>query len=85
MRHSANGQLEYLRRLDGQAKIRGHRVEPAEAEATLRELDDVTDAVVLVDGRTGRARLVGHLVTGSEDRPVRAAPSPRGSSGTLLT
>ncbi|MER6529920.1 amino acid adenylation domain-containing protein [Streptomyces sp. NPDC001508] len=65
VRRSADGQLEYLGRLDDQVKIRGHRVEPAEVEATLRELDDVTDAVVLVDGRTGRARLVGHLVTGA--------------------
>lgn len=65
VRRSADGQLEYLGRLDDQVKIRGHRVEPAEVAAALRELDDVTDAVVLVDEHTGRARLVGHLVTGA--------------------
>ncbi|GAA2230842.1 hypothetical protein GCM10010413_30610 [Promicromonospora sukumoe] len=59
----ADGQLEFLGRLDDQVKIRGHRVEPGEVEAALRELPGVQDAVVLVDERTGRARLVGHVVT----------------------
>ncbi|MFE5328119.1 amino acid adenylation domain-containing protein [Embleya sp. NPDC056575] len=63
VRRSADGQLEFLGRLDDQVKIRGHRVEPAEVEATLRTLDGITDAVVLVDARTGRAKLIGHVVT----------------------
>ncbi|MYS85077.1 non-ribosomal peptide synthetase/MFS transporter [Embleya scabrispora] len=63
VRRSADGQLEFLGRLDNQVKIRGHRVEPAEVEATLRTLDNITDAVVLVDEHTGRARLIGHVVT----------------------
>ncbi|MFD4639028.1 amino acid adenylation domain-containing protein [Lentzea sp. NPDC058436] len=63
VRWSSDGQLEFLGRLDDQVKIRGHRVEPGEAEAALRALGDVTDAVVLVDRSTGRARLVGHVVT----------------------
>ncbi|MFE7568534.1 amino acid adenylation domain-containing protein [Streptomyces sp. NPDC057539] len=62
VRRSADGQLEFLGRLDDQVKIRGHRVEPAEVEAALRELDGITDAVVLVDERTGRAKLIGHVV-----------------------
>ncbi|WP_346012177.1 amino acid adenylation domain-containing protein [Streptomyces sp. SID3343] len=62
VRRSADGQFEFLGRLDDQVKIRGHRVEPAEVEATLRTLDGVTDAVVLVDERTGRAKLIGHVV-----------------------
>ncbi|AUI59560.1 non-ribosomal peptide synthetase/MFS transporter [Amycolatopsis sp. BJA-103] len=67
VRWSDDGQLEFLGRLDDQVKIRGHRVEPAEVEAALRQLDGVTDAVVLVDDKTGRARLIGHLVTGTTD------------------
>ncbi|WP_331769688.1 amino acid adenylation domain-containing protein (plasmid) [Embleya sp. NBC_00888] len=63
VRRSADGQFEFLGRLDDQVKIRGHRVEPAEVEATLRTLDGITDAVVLVDERTGRAKLIGHVVT----------------------
>ncbi|MFI1380571.1 amino acid adenylation domain-containing protein [Embleya sp. NPDC020886] len=63
VRRSADGQLEFLGRLDDQVKIRGHRVEPAEVEATLRTLDGIADAVVLVDEHTGRAKLIGHVVT----------------------
>nr|WP_269328855.1 non-ribosomal peptide synthetase/MFS transporter [Kineosporia babensis] len=59
----ADGQLEFLGRLDDQVKIRGYRVEPGEVEAALRELPEITDAVVLVDERGGHPRLVGHLVT----------------------
>ncbi|OZM76822.1 non-ribosomal peptide synthetase/MFS transporter [Pseudonocardia sp. MH-G8] len=59
----SDGQLEFLGRLDDQVKISGHRVEPGEVEAALRRTADVADAVVLVDDRTGRARLVGHVVT----------------------
>ncbi|MBW0102230.1 non-ribosomal peptide synthetase/MFS transporter [Pseudonocardia sp. KRD291] len=71
----SGGQLEFLGRLDDQVKIRGHRVEPGEVEAALREMPAVADAVVLVDDRTGRARLVGHVVTGAgtDLAAVRAA------------
>ncbi|WP_369371984.1 amino acid adenylation domain-containing protein [Promicromonospora sp. Populi] len=62
----ADGQLEFLGRLDDQVKIRGHRVEPGEVEAVLRTIADVDDAVVLVDDRRGRARLVAHVVTAAE-------------------
>lgn len=62
VRRSHDGQLEFLGRLDDQVKIRGHRVEPAEVEAALRTLDGITDAVVLVDEATGRAKLIGHVV-----------------------
>ncbi|WP_410652362.1 amino acid adenylation domain-containing protein [Amycolatopsis sp. cmx-4-54] len=67
VRWSEDGQLEFLGRLDDQVKIRGHRVEPAEVQAALLELEGVADAVVLVDDRTGRARLIGHLVTDETD------------------
>ncbi|GAA1609416.1 non-ribosomal peptide synthetase/MFS transporter [Actinoplanes couchii] len=71
----ANGQLEFLGRLDDQVKIRGHRVEPGEVEEALRALDGITDAVVLVDDRTGHARLIGHVVAdaGTDLARVRAA------------
>ncbi|MFI6306794.1 amino acid adenylation domain-containing protein [Amycolatopsis thailandensis] len=67
VRWSQDGQLEFLGRLDDQVKIRGHRVEPGEVEAALRQVDGIIDAVVLVDDRTGRARLIGHLVTDTTD------------------
>ncbi|WP_375503885.1 amino acid adenylation domain-containing protein [uncultured Jatrophihabitans sp.] len=43
------GHLVYLGRGDGQVKIRGHRVELAEIESTLRGSSLVKDAAVLVD------------------------------------
>ncbi|XVU22786.1 amino acid adenylation domain-containing protein [Actinoplanes sp. CA-054009] len=63
VRRGADGQLEYLGRLDQQLKIRGFRVEPGEVEAALRRRPGVTDAVVLGDGD----RLVAHLLTTGDD------------------
>ncbi len=42
-----DGQLELLGRRDGQLKIRGFRVEPAQVESALRNLPGVADAVLL--------------------------------------
>ncbi|HYS34302.1 MAG TPA: amino acid adenylation domain-containing protein, partial [Pseudonocardiaceae bacterium] len=53
-----DGRLHFHGRTDHQVKIRGHRVEPAEIEATLRGHDAVTDAVVIERDQ----RLVGYVV-----------------------
>ncbi|MCX2968940.1 MULTISPECIES: non-ribosomal peptide synthetase [Streptomyces] len=42
-----DGRREYVGRLDGQVKVRGHRVEPGEIEHAARRLAGVADAVVL--------------------------------------
>jgi acyl-coenzyme A synthetase/AMP-(fatty) acid ligase/thioesterase domain-containing protein/acyl carrier protein len=42
-----DGQLELLGRRDGQLKVRGFRIEPAQVEAALRNLPGVVDAVLL--------------------------------------
>ena len=46
VRRRADGELEYLGRLDRQVKIAGHRVEPGEVEAALRGMAGVADAAV---------------------------------------
>ena len=59
---NAAGQLEFLGRLDGQVKLRGYRIEPAEVEAALRARPGVADAAVVVDGIGADARLVAYVV-----------------------
>jgi amino acid adenylation domain-containing protein len=46
-----DGELDFLGRFDGQIKLRGHRIEPAEVAASLGQLPGVsTSAVVLREG-----------------------------------
>ncbi|HET6763310.1 MAG TPA: phosphopantetheine-binding protein, partial [Longimicrobiaceae bacterium] len=66
-RWRADGQVEYLGRLDGQVKIRGFRVETGEIEAALALHPRVRDAVVIVrtDGADG-PRLVAYVAADGE-------------------
>ncbi|HEX6292065.1 MAG TPA: amino acid adenylation domain-containing protein [Herpetosiphonaceae bacterium] len=63
-RHLANGDIEYLGRIDQQVKIRGFRIELGEIEAVLRQHEAVQDAVVVVR----EERLVAYVVTNKEQR-----------------
>lgn len=46
-RYRADGTVEYLGRLDQQIKIRGFRIEPVEIQSAIREIEIVSDAVVV--------------------------------------
>ncbi len=61
-----DGQLELLGRLDFQAKVRGHRVEPGEVEAALGELPGVREAVVVVRQEEHSAALAAYVVAVNE-------------------
>ncbi|MEU9862160.1 non-ribosomal peptide synthetase [Streptomyces sp. NPDC047971] len=63
-RWTPDGLLEYLGRADGQIKIRGYRVEPAEIESQLLRLPGVREAVVLLRPRPGGASALCAYVTG---------------------
>jgi amino acid adenylation domain-containing protein len=68
-----DGLLEYLGRADEQIKLRGHRVEPAEIEAALREHPAVADAVVVLQrGGAGDDRLLA-AVRLAEPQAIAAA------------
>ncbi len=58
----ADGQVEFLGRVDRQVKIRGHRVEPGEAEFRLTAHPAVSRVVVTVrEDRSGQRHLVAYL------------------------
>jgi amino acid adenylation domain-containing protein len=79
----ADGQLEFLDRLDQQVKVRGFRIEPGEIEAALAAHPAVREAVVSVreDSRSERS-LVAYLATGEE--PLPAASELRRFLGRTL-
>ncbi|MET0335926.1 MAG: amino acid adenylation domain-containing protein, partial [Rhizobacter sp.] len=61
-RELADGNIEYLGRLDFQVKLRGLRIELGEIEATLREWPGVSEAAVVVRGEEeGDPKLVAYL------------------------
>jgi amino acid adenylation domain-containing protein len=62
-RLAADGSLEYLGRRDGDVKVLGARVEPAEVERELLRIDGVRHAAVVVrEGRDGRGQVVAYVV-----------------------
>ncbi|NKE60128.1 amino acid adenylation domain-containing protein [Lentzea sp. PSKA42] len=68
-RWRADGELEFLGRVDEQVKIRGYRVEPGEVEVVIGDHPGVRDVVVVArdGGPHGGKRLVAYVVAEGED------------------
>jgi acyl-coenzyme A synthetase/AMP-(fatty) acid ligase/acyl carrier protein len=68
-RYKADGNIEFLGRIDHQVKIRGYRIELGEIETVLLQHERITEAVVVARGEArGEKKLVAYLVSGSGQR-----------------
>jgi amino acid adenylation domain-containing protein len=63
-RFRADGNIQFLGRVDHQVKIRGYRIELGEIETLLNEHEDVQECIVLAPGDgSGNRQLMAYVVT----------------------
>jgi amino acid adenylation domain-containing protein/FkbM family methyltransferase/non-ribosomal peptide synthase protein (TIGR01720 family) len=73
-RWNADGQLEYLGRVDAQVKLRGHRIELGEIETVALRNHTITQAAAVVQPAShGDSRLVLYVVPSQAQQPDVAA------------
>ena len=73
VRRLADGDLEYLGRIDQQVKLRGYRIELGEIESTLARQPGVTAAVVVLrEDRAGEPALVAYYTPTPGEAPEPA-------------
>ena len=67
VRYLADGNIEFLGRIDNQVKIRGYRIETGEIEAVLNQNPTVKETVVVAtEDNVGDKRLVAYIVAQTE-------------------
>src|SRR5262249_6987427 len=67
VRFTAQGELEFLGRIDRQVKIRGFRVELGEIETVLSGMPDVREVCVVASGEGPDTRIIAYLVAPAFD------------------
>ncbi|MBY8914329.1 amino acid adenylation domain-containing protein [Bacillus sp. YC2] len=69
-----DGNIDYISRIDRQFKIRGKRIEPAEIEARLTEIEGIQEAAVAILSEEGEEAILCAYYTGiqMEDRTIRS-------------
>ncbi|HYN21122.1 MAG TPA: amino acid adenylation domain-containing protein, partial [Thermoanaerobaculia bacterium] len=67
VRHRADGEIEFLGRIDHQVKIRGVRIELGEIEAVLAQHPEVRESVVTVREQGAEKRLVAYVKAESRE------------------
>src|SRR5690606_2926 len=73
VRTTESGELRYLGRYDHQVKLRGFRIETGEIESRAREVEGVTQALVVLREVAGTPHLVCYWTGGADPAAVRAA------------
>jgi amino acid adenylation domain-containing protein len=63
----ADGNIQYLGRVDNQVKVRGHRIEPGEVECALLRLRPVETAVVVAKEDHGVQQLVAYVLARADE------------------
>ena len=67
VKQHSDGTFEFIGRVDEQVKIRGYRVELNEVKQHLLNIEDISDAAVIVKEQDGRAQLYAYLVPASDN------------------
>jgi natural product biosynthesis luciferase-like monooxygenase protein len=66
VRYREDGRIEFLGRIDNQAKVRGYRIEPGEIEATLAAHPAVKESVVIIhEASSGENQLIAYVTAGA--------------------
>ncbi|HEX8088681.1 MAG TPA: amino acid adenylation domain-containing protein, partial [Blastocatellia bacterium] len=70
-RYLSDGNIEFLGRIDHQVKVRGHRIELGEVEATMGQHPSVKEAVVIaLEDTPGLKRLIAYVVSNQPEFSV---------------